>query len=339
MALAYTPDQLKPQNTNTFTTRQYWRDPEDLTQGFDVASLVEPGAVAALGETYMIATQSHADWAFAQPEGRIDGRRAWRQDAVDDRDIFRDRTLPSPSTVRVIVLQDASGSMQYGRTSIPMHGAEPRVVSLSEASTVCAATLVQGLAYIPNVEIEVLQHSFGHTSAEGDEVARHSRRSPGVHTVHIRRAWDEGTPLQFMNVMPNWGPGGGNADGHAIVAITDWLENELQTDETPMIIVISDGAPADLGKNPDYLAIRKDHPEGLDGAEAALVDGIAYARQHGIKVLSVAIAGPVQSKFYGKDAVVAFDGNWITLAQALAAKIGETVANEAGNVADDPFAY
>jgi hypothetical protein len=335
MALPFTPQDLEPANTGTFRTWTYKVGPTpDL--GFDVAKLISPGAVAALGETFMIANAAHADWAMTQPEGRIDPRRAWRHEATDDRDIFRERHLPSPATVRVIVLVDASGSMSQADAHV--EGRE-EPMSRNEASAVLAATMVEGLAFIPHVEIEVMQHSFGKTTSEGEEMG-HSAN--GVHTVHLRRAWEEGTPIQFMNKMPSWGPGGGNADGHALVALTDWLDQDLLPDEVPMIIVVSDGAPADFGKNPDLRAIRAAHPEMvpyLDVADAALIDGVAYARQHGIKVLSVAIAGGDQGQFYGKDAVVRFDGNWTTLAQDLAAKIGEVVANEEHAVKDDPFDF
>lgn len=319
--LATKPGDLRPTDTDTFHT--YYGSKE----GFNVEDLVSDAAVNAVADSFANSNRAHEGWARYEERGRVDARNVWRSEASGSRFIFKDKRAPSATRVRLVILVDASGSM--GGRDAHVEGRD-EAMSRREAAAVFAATLVKGLGTIPTVRVEVIQHDFGYMTVDGNRVGYGRRdRKAAVNTVNLRRAWEPGTPVAFMNQMPTWMPGGGNADGHAIEAVVRYLKASLLPGEVPMIMVLSDGEPANVGKDPDWegfaALVGQASMRSVDMAGVALRSAVEAARTDGVHVLSVAIAGRDQDEFYGAENIVRFDGNWVTLADQLATLVGRTV--------------
>jgi hypothetical protein len=331
--LATKPGDLSPTGTDTF---HMWGG----MPGFNVEDLVSDAAVNAVADSFTSSNRAHEGWARYEERGRVDARNVWRSEASGSRFIFKDKRAPSATRVRLVILVDASGWM--GGRDAHVEGRD-EAMSRREAAAVFAATIVKGLGSIPTVRVEVIQHDFGYMTVDGARVGYGRRdRKSAIHTVNLRRAWEPGTPVAFMNQMPTWMPGGGNADGHAIEAVVRYLKASLLPGEVPMIMVLSDGEPANVGKDPDWdgfnalMAGESSHvSRTVDMAGLALRSAVDAARTDGVHVLSVAIAGGDQDEFYGAENIVRFDGNWVTLADQLATLVGRTVGTAYQQGADN----
>lgn len=181
----------------------YWsdRDPK-----------VHPGIVASIQTTFNRSRLSRQGWQSGLLEGRIDGRRVYRNDARGSLDIFRDRNAPTITKVNLWVIIDSSGSMNGTKI---------------ERAQDLAGTLVAAFQRIPSVRLQVWQHN-----AMGDgDVNLYRVYAPGKNTVNKMRA----------NV------GGGNADGFALQAIGDLALKAGRPDERTIVWMISDGLPSAQG--------------------------------------------------------------------------------------------
>ena len=131
----------------------------------------------------------------------------------------------------------------------------------------------------------------------------------------IKHRWAKGIPTGVFNeAIYNSANGGGNADGHALYAITERMRREIKRGERGIILLVSDGLPSVYA------------PDGTSEAGQALIDAVAHARKNGIEVIAVAIDGSDQSVYYGEKNVVPFTGNWTSLGSALARHIGAVLA-------------
>jgi hypothetical protein len=218
-------------------------------------------------------------------------------------DIFKRKTGASTTHVRVAVLIDASGSMSGYGAVLPIPGQEdkhPLACTRKEAAGVFGATIAKALGTIPTVNLDVWQHSAGDW---------------GGKSLTMKWRWTKGTPTRVFNEVATWsGPGGGNADGHALIALATRMQRTLKRGERGVIMVVSDGLPSVYAQG------------GLGNAGSALTDAVTACRKMGIDVLGVAIDGSDQSCYYG-DGTVKFDGNWTALGKELARHIGKALAS------------
>lgn len=276
---------------------QWDKNTVPLPATFDARSLVLPTAVASIRKAFTLAKTSRDSWVTAKREGRIDFRRAPAA-SRGAQDIFKRKTGSSTTHVNVSVLIDASGSMSAhdGHIAHPVVPGKTVNVQRRVAAAVFGATIAEALGRVPTVHLNVFQHSAG-----------------GGRMI-IKWRWSKGTPVAVFNEAVYGIGGGGNADGHALYAITTKMQREIKRGERGVILVVSDGLPSVYGNG------------GNSEAGQALVDAVAFARKAGYTVLAVAIDGSDQSAYYG-DGVIPFDGNWNALGSALAKHIGKALAS------------
>lgn len=269
-----------------------------VPEAFDVNALVSPTAVAAIKRAFMLARTSHRNWKSGMRYGRLDSRAAARADRGAT-DIFKYKRDQSATQVRLAVVTDASGSMGGRDAKITVPGWHRKVtVTRHEAAALFGATIAKALGTIPTVSLDVFEHS----AASGGR-------------VEIKWRWHRGTPLGVFNEGSQRSFGtGGNADGHALMAIAKRMQRDLKRDERGLILMVSDGLPA------DYT------PDGRGNAGGALKDAVAECRAMGIEVIAVAIEGSDQSAYYGKDGFIPFTGDWMELGRNLADHVGRALA-------------
>jgi len=174
---------------------------------------INGATVASIQTVFNRSRLSHQGWEANQLAGRLDSRRAWRNDARGSVDIFRERRMPSPTKLNVHLLVDASGSMSGGRAC--------RAQDL-------AGTFVEAFKRIPTVRLHVWQHN-----ATSGVTNVFSNFKPGQSP--------EGLSRMLLNIA------GGNADGFALDAIGGLITSAYRPDETNLVIVISDGLPSVTG--------------------------------------------------------------------------------------------
>ena len=269
---------------------------------FNAEENVSPAAVASIHKAFTLAKTSHNGWRSFKREGRFDPRRAAGATRLEQ-DVFQRKTGRSTTHVKVSVLIDASGSMGdqgTGRVPNPLEPTSKRrlVVTAQLAAAVFGATVAKALSQVPTVDLDVYQHSAGISN-----------------DMYIKWRWHKGTPLAVFNEAATLTmPGGGNADGHALFAITSRMLKEIKRDEKGVILIVSDGMPSVYAR------------DGQSKAGQALIDAVAHARKNGIEVIAVAIDGSDQSIYYGKDGVLPFNGDWGPLGTGLAKHIGAALA-------------
>lgn len=271
-----------------------------LPATFNAPDHVSPQAVASIHKAFTQSKVSHDNWRSYKREGRLDPRRA-AAGSRREMDIFQRKMGKSTTRVKVSVLIDASGSMRYSNTASLMNPNSPTGrrkfgVTSSIAAAVFGATIARALGRIPTVDLDVFEHSAG------------------VNNLILKWRWHRGTPLGVFNETPYGIGGGGNADGHALYAITTRLLKTLKRGERGLIMLVSDGMPS------QYSA------DGKGQAGQALIDAVAFARKNGIEVIAVAVDGSDQSVYYGKDGVVPFTGDWSEMGKALAVHVGKALA-------------
>jgi len=283
---------LRDKRTSTWDTRVV-----PLPATFDAKTLVLPTAVASIRKAFTLAKTSRDSWVTAKREGKIDFRRAPAA-SRGAQDIFKRKTGASTTHVKVSVLIDASGSMSGHDSYVSHPTVVGRKVTVTRrmAAAVFGATIAEALGRVPTVHLDVFQHSAG-----GGR-------------MYIKWRWSRGTPVAVFNQALNGIGGGGNADGHALYAITEKMRREIKRGERGVILVVSDGLPSMYGNG------------GTGDAGQALVDAVAHARKQGYTVLAVAIDGSDQSAYYG-DGVVPFTGDWNALGGTLAKHIGKALAH------------
>jgi hypothetical protein len=281
---------------------RYRTDIIPMPATFDIRQHVQPTAVAAIRKAFTLAKTSKANWRTAQREGRMDPRSMMRA-TRSDQDVFRRKTGHSTTQVRCAILIDDSGSMS-GRDSIIPHPLAPAdkrkrvMVSRRMGAAIFAGTVATALGTIPTVTLDVYQHA-----ASGGR-------------MNIKWRWHRGTPVGVFNEQAqgyNGAQGGGNADGHALHAITQHLLQTIKRGERGVIMVVSDGLPSVYA------------PGGTGEAGQALIDAVAEARRHGIVVLGVAIDGSNQAAYFG-DGLLQWTGDWSAMGKSLAKVLGSALA-------------
>jgi hypothetical protein len=301
---------IQPQEIAPFTAghrrramRDSWRGLPVLPATFDIRQHVQPTAVAAIRKAFTQSKTSKASWKTAQREGRMDPRAMMRA-SRSDQDVFRLKTGHSTTRVRCAVLIDDSGSMG-GHDSIipsPIDPTNPRArltVTRKMGAAVFAATVASALGTVPTVDLDVYQHG-----AWRDH-------------LNIKWRWHRGTPLGVFNEQAgghNGAVGGGNADGHALHAITQHLKQQVKRGERGVILVVSDGLPSVYAR------------DGQSEAGQALIDAVSEARKAGFIVLGVAIDGSDQTTYYG-DGTLKWTGDWSAMGKSLAKTLGKALAS------------
>jgi len=307
---------IAPRQTGAFTTYEQARVSRDnayytkhgrtsavrplLPGEFDAPAFVSPQAVAAIHRAFTQTKTSHASWRSYKREGRVDMRRA-AAGMRGEQDIFQKKMGHSTTKVKVSVLIDASGSMRDHNTA---HITNPLVptskakvgVTAALASAVFGATIAKALGRVPTVDLDIYQHSAA------------------FNRMYLKWRWHKGTPVGVFNEAIDGIGGGGNADGHALYAITTKMLKELKRDQKGIIMIVSDGMPSVYAD------------DGKGEAGQALIDAVTYARKNGIEVMAVAVDGSDQSIYYGKEGVVTFRGEWSVLGTDLAKHIGRALA-------------
>jgi len=305
----YTTADLQPRELGPFTraTRNAdlqraklypHRNIEPMPAVFNAETVTNSTAVAAIRRAFTQAKTSHREWRSYKREGRFDVRQATRA-TRGEQDVFRRKTGRSTTHVKVAVLIDASGSMTSGATiAHPVTPGRKVTVTRHLAAAVFGATIAKALGAVPTINLDVFQHGSNGS------------------TLYLKYRWAKGTPVSVFNAAATAYdvPGGGNADGHAVFAITNRMLKDLKRDEHGVIMVVSDGLPSYTGRG------------GHESAPGqALIDAVKFARDRGITVLGVSIDGSNQKVYYG-DGYVPFDGSWTTLGSTLAKHIGAALA-------------
>ena len=279
----------------TPTSSRRFRDP--VPTGFDAATFTSAQAVATIRRAFLLAKTSHRDWSSYKREGRFDPRQAARA-SRSELDVFRRKTGRSTTRVRCAVMLDASGSMNAQDALIenPLDPAMKLRTNRRVAAAVFGALVAKALGTVPTIDLDVFQHTVGRSNE-----------------VVLKWRWAKGTPVQVFNAATRAVGGSGNADGHALFAVTERMRKSLKRDERGVIMMVSDGLPADYSG------------DGKSNAGQALIDAVAHARKHGITVIGVAIDGSDQTRYYGKDTIT-HDGSWSHLGANLAKVIGAALA-------------
>jgi hypothetical protein len=291
-----------PREVRPFNYRYDRRTPESIPMQFDAEKFVSDQAVAAIYKAFTQTKTSHDSWRSYKREGRLDPRRA-AAGLRGEMDIFQRKTGRSTTKVKVSVLIDASGSMGDANTAQITNPNTPtsrRKVSVTArlAAAVFGATIAKALGRIPTVDLDIYQHDAGLGS-----------------NMTIKWRWHRGTPLGVFNEAAAHGlNNGGNADGHAIYAVTTKMLRDLKHGQKGIIMMVSDGMPSVYAH------------DGKGQAGQALIDAVAFARKRGIEVIAVAVDGSDQSIYYGKDGVVPFNGEWAPLGTELAKHVGKALA-------------
>lgn len=149
-----------------------------------------------------------------------------------------------------------------------------------------AANLTEALAYLPTVRV----HVWGHNDAYGTVLYDlHDSRKGGDAAKEIGRLYSASA----------------NNDASAILAVTERILAERNSRERSILVVLSDGAPCE--------------------DEAWVMSAVQRARDKGIGVVSVAVAGGLtatQEACYGPMSVVPWTGDWDALGRGMAQIIG-----------------
>ena len=138
---------------------------EVLPEAFDAPEHVSPQATASIQKAFLLSKTSHNAWKSFKREGRFDPRRAAGATRLDQ-DVFKRKTGRSTTKVRVAVLLDGSGSMDFEDTARLVNPLNPTShrkhgVKASMAAAVFGCTIARALGSIPTVDLDVYQHSAG----------------------------------------------------------------------------------------------------------------------------------------------------------------------------------
>lgn len=236
---------------------------------------------------------------YGRRSGRVDTRTLWRTSTGDSR-VFKRPGAASPTRLKVVILQDLSGSME-GRAA-------------SEAAQM-TWDLIGACEQALNVSVEV----WGHTTQQAPDGDELTEGCSG--TVSYSKG--------FIKLMELWKPGqskwtfhrnilstgfGGNEDGWAIKVLSEDMERRLKDRERMVLIVVSDGTPIYNER----------------GSEVGHVRHVVNAiRRKGHAVISVSIDSALtrqqQDSMYGDHSVIEYDYNTGRLTQAIARVIGRAL--------------
>ena len=299
----YTPHDLAPKPMSRAAVSdhgpysRFGADP--VPHIFRIEQYISAPAVEAIRRAFLLSKTSHNGWATQKRAGRFDARQAARATRLEQ-DVFKRRAGKSITKVRLTVLLDASGSMGTMDARFPNPLAPGKMLRGQRrlAAAIFGATIAKALGTVPTIDLDVFQHAASHQ-------------------LILKWRWAKGTPVTVFNSATTSIGAGGNADGHALFALTQRALKNLKRDERAVIMVVSDGLPTDYS------------PDGKGDARSALHDAIDYARKHGVEVIAVAIDGSDQSAYYGKEHMIQHDGSWTHLGAALAKVVGSILATPA----------
>ena len=205
--------------------------------------------------------------------------------ATGDTRVFIKKGAPAPDKIRVTILVDASSSMGGGLYTTDSTGGG-RYTSYAQACAQIARDLAGATEMLPWVTADIVAFTTG----RGDVV--------------MFPLWKSGERTQDVDIYGSI-PMGGTEEGYALAFAKDEMKDVLRGREQGLIIIISDGGPSE----PRHVA-----------------SVVKECKREGIPVVSVAlVASANQPLMYGKENVVAFDGNVRTLARRMAQVIGRVI--------------
>lgn len=224
--------------------------------------------------------------------GRMDRTRVARL-ATGDLRVFRAPHSPSPQRVRVILLLDASGSMAGHEATITCQLAR----DFADAFVSMRGAIVG----------EIWAHTTGSDEAGGD-------------LIDVTPLWKSGMKTSAVDEYLTIGFGG-NEDGWALAAMGDRLRETIQPNETGIVIVISDGAPAYSVMPTGGASVFHQSVNAHVRAEAERI------RKTGAAVISVSVSPSLhqetQQAMYGLHSVVPYDHNMTVTARRIGTAIGK----------------
>jgi cobalamin biosynthesis protein CobT len=236
---------------------------------------------------------------YGRRSGRCDPRNLWRASTGDSR-VFSRKGAASPTRIRLVILQDLSGSME----GIPASNAAQMVWDLIRAGQ-----------QVPTVSVEV----WGHTTQnapDGDSLTEGCSPTLGHERGFIKllELWKPGqSKWQFHRNILSTGFSG-NEDGFAIKVVAEDVERRVVSGERIVMVVVSDGQPVYAER----------------GSEMGHVRGVVNAiRRRGHVVVSVSIDPGLskveQDTMYGDQNVIQFQRDTMKLTQDIARVIGRAL--------------
>ena len=246
----------------------------------------DPIAAKALADAIVTSRQGIGAPQTGRYSGRLDRNRLSRF-ATGQTNIFTKPQAPRPNKVRVIILVDASVSMRgYASEARDDYGFRSGPTRF-QASAQVARDLADATEMLPWVNASMLAYTTGYE--------RHKE------IVTLYPIWETGEQTTEVDTLGRV-PMGLTEEGYALAVAHDLMKDELQGDEQPLVIIISDGAP------------------GEGQHVKTVVEDMAA---DGIPVVSVAIVeSAAQPMMYGADNVVQFNGSSIALGYDMARVIG-----------------
>jgi hypothetical protein len=228
------------------------------SSGRKVTARPTGAAAAAIRMAFMRGRGGHTDITKGTKRGRCDNSSLWRV-ANNDPRMFHRRSAPSPRSWLVWIMVDWSSSMS---------GEEEEIMSVARAFAAAART----------------------ESSMRLAIKLWTSPQPGSYaSAGIVDVWQTGDSMTRLDEV-NRAAMGGTPDALTMKWARRAIAREVRGDESPMIVMVSDGA----------------------GFVAQLTKEVAQARKDGIEVLSVA-AGSVnpqtQETVYGPKEYVAWAGS------------------------------
>jgi hypothetical protein len=237
---------------------------------------VSDAATAAIRNAFMRSRSGHTGVEAHQSRGRLDSKGIHRVVMSDVR-LFKRRHAPDPGKFLVWVMVDVSGSMDG--------------TPIMDAAAVSRA-LADAIGNVSNVRAAIWAWS-----------SPFRRENNYMASAGAAKVWESGQPTDQVYDMMKLRMGG-TPDSSVMSWAWRSILKELQTDETPVILMCSDG-------------------QGYGN----LTEKIDAARRHGVIVKSVAIGYEMrietQVATYGTNNYIEWQGSLLATARPLATMLGK----------------
>lgn len=235
---------------------------------------------------------------YGKRRGRVD-RRALTRAAMNDGRVFKTRGAPSPTALRLVILLDMSGSMDYGST-------------MTNAMQMCR-DLIEATKDVRSISLEV----WGHTTTiltEGDSLQPEAKAVREGDYIVLRELWEPGEPIKTfhdgVNSVMHWG----NEDGFALDSLYQDVKRRRKSGERILVVMVSDGEPV---------------IDEMHMARAHVRQVAERIRRANDAVISVSVSSGLrrdqQEEMYGHEFVIEYTHDTNRLTQSVAKAVGKAL--------------